>query len=651
MSQQLLNSDFTNWTTQPYGLEPTSWVYLLNGNTVYGTNNFINDFEGIDPLTTTRLTGSQAFGNNGSSVLLETKSAISSTAISNGYITIPGEIYREDAINGNVGSISFKYKTNVVTGDSCGVKVWVLDNAGNILKYGEVFFSNQENTNVWSNYTLVLNQQNPGTPNKIIIDAMSTNDFNYTYNTNFVGSKFSLDNFQLNYCNGGNNYSVNDTICEYMLPYTWNNFVFNSSGSQTVNLLSSLGCDSIVTLNLTVVSGPFTTIPDIGFEEKLIQLGLDPCGVIDNLVPTNIISQVTSLNLSNLPNYISDLTGLEDFANLENLIIVRSASGPNVNLALNGINLSQNLALKKFWCKGCQLPSLDLSNNINLIELNLDPWQPTFGPFHQIGNLSLVNNNALKFINAEHSGLTSIELPLNSSLQKIKIPANFNLDQIDISTAPNLISLDVSFNNLNNIFGTNNASLNFLDASGNNNLISLPLSSKFIDTLKIANCGFYGLNLSEYTELKYLDCSSNNLTCLDLKNGVNTSLTYLNTLDNFILTCVEVDNVTFSSNNPIWNDNKSTWTTYSENCNYSCSTAALNSIDLQEFTIYPNPTNDRITVSGINIKQIELYDIQGKLLKFGSEKIIDLSGLSNGIYYVSITSEMNTKYIKPIIKE
>ena len=42
------------------------------------------------------------------------------------------------------------------------------------------------------------------------------------------------------------------TICPNALPYTWQGVTFNAAGTQTVTLQSSLGCDSIVTLHLTV---------------------------------------------------------------------------------------------------------------------------------------------------------------------------------------------------------------------------------------------------------------------------------------------------------------------------------------------------------------------------------------------------------------
>ncbi|MDC1245257.1 gliding motility-associated C-terminal domain-containing protein, partial [Crocinitomicaceae bacterium] len=42
------------------------------------------------------------------------------------------------------------------------------------------------------------------------------------------------------------------TICDDLLPYSWNGLTFNGAGSQTATLTSSAGCDSLATLNLTV---------------------------------------------------------------------------------------------------------------------------------------------------------------------------------------------------------------------------------------------------------------------------------------------------------------------------------------------------------------------------------------------------------------
>jgi hypothetical protein len=49
------------------------------------------------------------------------------------------------------------------------------------------------------------------------------------------------------------------TICQSELPYLWNGITFANSGSQTASLFTANGCDSIVTLNLTVIS-EFTSL-------------------------------------------------------------------------------------------------------------------------------------------------------------------------------------------------------------------------------------------------------------------------------------------------------------------------------------------------------------------------------------------------------
>ena len=58
-------------------------------------------------------------------------------------------------------------------------------------------------------------------------------------------------------------YAVTETmsICESELPYTWNSVVFNAAGSQTLNLQTVNGCDSIVTMTLTTL--PTYSVTDI----------------------------------------------------------------------------------------------------------------------------------------------------------------------------------------------------------------------------------------------------------------------------------------------------------------------------------------------------------------------------------------------------
>ena len=55
-----------------------------------------------------------------------------------------------------------------------------------------------------------------------------------------------------------NQYTVNDTICNG--PYIWNNQVINNSGTYTQSLQATNGCDSVVTLYLTIIQPQISTV-------------------------------------------------------------------------------------------------------------------------------------------------------------------------------------------------------------------------------------------------------------------------------------------------------------------------------------------------------------------------------------------------------
>ena len=71
--------------------------------------------------------------------------------------------------------------------------------------------------------------------------------------------------------------------------------------------------------------------------------------------------------------------------------------------------------------------------------------------------------------------------------------------------------------------------------------------------------------------------------------------------------------------------------------------------------IYPNPTRDIITINcNSSLKSIELFDVQGRILQTsienGTNAKLDISGKSNGIYFVRITTENGIKVSK-LVKE
>ena len=113
------------------------------------------------------------------------------------------------------------------------------------------------------NMTVVVNTTSSSISNLTICD----NDLPFIWN----GLTFSENDTQSTTLTSNNtgcdsivtlNLSVNPTssiieeltICQSELPYLWNGITFANSGSQTASLFTANGCDSIVTLNLTVIS-------------------------------------------------------------------------------------------------------------------------------------------------------------------------------------------------------------------------------------------------------------------------------------------------------------------------------------------------------------------------------------------------------------
>lgn len=142
-----------------------------------------------------------------------------------------------------------------------------------------------------------------------------------------------------------------------------------------------------------------TVIPDVNFEQALIDSGIDNDGIINQSITTADIQNITSLNLQ--AKNITDLTGIEDFSNLTNL---------NVNYNnIKKLNLTQNFALTELYCEYNQLDSINLNNNIDL--------------------KTLVCNNNL---------LTNIDLSKNVNIEILLCNDN-NISELNIKNGNNQI--------------------------------------------------------------------------------------------------------------------------------------------------------------------------------------------------------------------
>jgi hypothetical protein len=309
---------------------------------------------------------------------------------------------------------------------------------------------------------------------------------------------------------------------------------------------------TILTLFCNFLLAQTTAIPDVHFEQSLINQGLDT-GTPNGSVPTANIDTVTSLHEGN-PR-ITSLVGIEDFAALTSLTCG--------NLPLKSLDVSQNKALTYLKCNNSQLTSLDVSQNTALATL------------HCYGN-----------------ELTELNVSQNVALT-------------DLACFSNKITM---------------------------------------------------LNLSNNPALTSLACSGDQLECLNIKNGNNTKMGNIQMDGSPKLTCIEVDDVAYSTANWLSVD---AWASYSTSCPNQCTVGIDPFESTVNYSFYPNPTKGIIHIELIEENKTgistTLRNHLGQIVsiqKFESTDNIVLNlNTPSGIYFLTIETVSGKQKTIKVIKE
>ena len=192
------------------------------------------------------------------------------------------------------------------------------------------------------------------------------------------------------------------------------------------------------------------------------------------------------------------------------------------SLNLSALNISDLTGIEDFislthlWCNNNQLTSLNINNLTDLTWLKCD--------FNQLTNLDVSNNINLENLYCQFQLLTSLDIANNPSLIELDCRGN-QISTLDLSNQTYLTLLDCSYNQLTNI-----------DISSNPNIITF-----------ISN--------------------SNSLISLDVRNSNNINMTYVIMTQNPNLTCISVDDTTWSNFNwTVSNGNIDPQHYFSNNC-------------------------------------------------------------------------------------
>ncbi len=299
----------------------------------------------------------------------------------------------------------------------------------------------------------------------------------------------------------------------------------------------------IVMLQTTIAQT--IAIPDPNFEQALIDLGIDTNGLNGNILQSQAVA-VNGLNVNG--KNISSLQGIEGFVNITSLLCS--------NNELTSLDVSNNISLTNLQCGNNQLTSLILGSNLSGLETlicnsnQLTSFNVSNSPAlkylycfnNQLSNLNVTNNTLLKYLICDGNDLTTLNLANNTNLEILDCFSN-QLVNLDLSNNTLLEDIDCNNNQITNLIVNNNPALTELVCHTN----------------QITN-----IDVSNSPNLTHFRVNNNQLTNLNVKNGNNTNISVFNAENNPNLTCVQVDNATYS--NATWSDYIDSQTSFNQSC-------------------------------------------------------------------------------------
>ncbi|MAZ73479.1 MAG: hypothetical protein CMC70_10075 [Flavobacteriaceae bacterium] len=373
-----------------------------------------------------------------------------------------------------------------------------------------------------------------------------------------------------------------------------------------------------------------TLIPDENFENYLITEGIDSDGTINGQILTSDVVIVTEVDVSG--TNVSDLTGLEDFVNLE---VLECPTCIN----LDALNITNNTALRILNIPFCSLSSIDISNNKQLEYVDIS--------HNYLTSLDFSNHPALTTLKCGNP-MKDIE-PFNS-IHTLNLSGTPNLLQLDTAFMPSLSSIDFSNIPLLEYFHGRYCGFTTLDFSNNIDLTFLYIGGAENTAFSGYSNNLSELDLSNNSNLKELDVGFTGISSLNLKNGTNTLLTEMRANLNENLFCIQVDDGTAAHNGdaPYNNWIVDPQISYSENC-----VLGIAENELKNFSMYPNPASQQIQIdvpNDLTPKEVKIYSVEGQLLLQSSfNNTIDISTLASGFYILKArfdSGSVNKSFVK-----
>ena len=455
-------------------------------------------------------------------------------------------------------------------------------------------------------------------------------------------------NLTINYSTAS---TTNVTECD---TYTWTNGItYTTSGVYTQTLTNAAGCDSVATLNLTI---------------NYSNTGTDVITACESYTWIDGNTYTSSNNTATF--LLTNAAGCDSLVTL-NLTINYSNSGTDVITAcgsytwIDGNTYTSNNNTATFMltnAAGCDsLVTLDLT--INSSNTGTDVVTACDSYTWIDGNTYTSNNNTATYVLTNAAGCDStvtLNLTINySSTGTDVITACDSYTWIDGNTytssnntatyvltnavgCDSLVTLDLTINYSTagtdvinscvpitwidgNTYTSNNNTATYVltNAAGCDSIVTLNLTIDPIPVATATDNGDASITASAGDSYEWIDCATG------LTIAGETSQTYVATV----------------------NGNYQVVVFNASGCSDTSSCVVIDYIGIKEISsemisVYPNPTSDNVTISmSAATASVEILDGNGKLIRstqIENGKQLDLSDLGMGVYLFRITTETNT---------
>lgn len=454
---------------------------------------------------------------------------------------------------------------------------------------------------------LTINYSTTSTTNVTECDTYTwTNGITYTTSgvytqtlTNAAGcDSIATLNLTINYSNTGTDVI---TACE---SYTWidGNTYTSSNNTATFLLTNAAGCDSLVTLNLTI---------------NYSNTGTDVITACDSY--TWIDGNTYTSNNNTATFLLTNAAGCDSLVTLD-LTINSSNTGTDVVTACdsytwidgNTYTSSNNTATYVLTnAAGCD-STVTLNLTIKYSSAGTDVITACDSYTWIDGNTYTSSNNTATYVLTNAVGC--------DSLVTLDLTINYSTTGTDvINSCVPITWID------GNTYASNNNTATFVltNAAGCDSIVTLNLTIDPIPVATATDNGDASITASAGNSYEWIDCATG------LTIAGESSQTYVATVNG------SYQVVVFNASG----------------CSDTSTCVVIDYIGIREISsemisIYPNPTSDNVTISmSAATASVEILDGNGKLIRstqIENGKPLDLSDLGMGVYLFRITTETNT---------